>query len=104
MSSPRRLIIAANARSDIRGILLHTVQRWGATQRARHKTDIDATFALLLEHPSIGASREGLLPGIRARPIGPRGQHIVYYRVEPVASIMPCMTRKMDATSEPFDE
>jgi len=61
MSSPnRRLIVAASARKDVRGILLYTLQQWGAIQRTRYKSEIDAAFSLIIDHPFIGMSRNEL--------------------------------------------
>jgi toxin ParE1/3/4 len=99
MSSPkRRLIIAAIARKDVRGILLYTLQQWGSTQRTRYKSEIDAAFVLITDHPFIGTSRNELGAEVRVRQIG---QHIIYYRVEPaVVRVLRVMHVKMDASVE----
>ena len=102
MSSPnRRLIIAANARKDIRGILLYTAQEWGSHQRNRYKSEIDATLNLIQDYPFIGAKRSDLGAEIRARPVSEQSQHVIFYLVEPRAiRILRVMHVKMDATRE----
>ena len=102
MSSPkRRLIVAATARQDVRGILLYILQQWGATQRTRYKSEIDAAFSLIIDHPFIGTSRNELGAEMRSRLIGQQGQHIIYYRVEPaVVRVLRVMHVKMDASVE----
>ena|SRR6478609_4595379 len=100
MSSPkRRLVIAATARKDVRGILIYTLQ--GATQRTRYKSEIDATFSLIIDHPFVGTNWNELGPEVRTRQIGQKGQHIIYYRVEPAAvRVLRVMHVKMDASVE----
>ena len=102
MSSPkRRLIIAATARKDVRGLLLYTLQQWGATQRTHYKSEIDGALELITDHPFIGTRRNELGAEVRSRKIGQKGQHIIYYRVDPAAvRVLRVMHVKMDASVE----
>jgi toxin ParE1/3/4 len=79
MSAPNRtLSFTAKAQQDFEDIVLSTAEQWGENQAVRYSLTLDRTFALLLAHPYVGPAYEGMVPGLRIRPVG---HHIVFYRV-----------------------
>lgn len=75
----RRLIVAPEARSDLRDILRYTARRWGTHQRTIYKAKLDAAMRGLLTYPDRGHPRDDVSPGLRALLVE---THVVYYRVD----------------------
>jgi toxin ParE1/3/4 len=79
MSAPKRnIIIAPDARSDLRGILAYTQIHWGHDQRLKYRVKIYNEFDQLANFPFKGRARDEISEGLRSVPID---QHLVYYRV-----------------------
>ncbi|MGH2558043.1 MAG: type II toxin-antitoxin system RelE/ParE family toxin [Thermomicrobiales bacterium] len=71
------MIIAPEARKDLRDILRFTARRWGKQQRAVYKAKLDAGMHGLLTFPDRGHPRDHLSPGMRALLVE---AHVVYYQ------------------------
>lgn len=97
MKSSHRLILTPEAEDDIRSILEYTLVTWGERQHDRYARRIAVTLGDLARFPYLGRSRDELAPGLRSHPVG---EHVVYYRVEPVSiTILRVLHRNMDATT-----
>ena len=98
MSAPkRRLIVAPEARADLRDILRFTARRWGNQQRAAYKAKLDEGMERLRSHPFIGRARDDLVSGLRAYPVE---AHVLYYEVgEREVIIVRILHGHMDATA-----
>ncbi|MBL9018572.1 MAG: type II toxin-antitoxin system RelE/ParE family toxin [Myxococcales bacterium] len=69
--------ITKAARRDLIEIGRHTLQRWGADQRRRYLTQLDARFRWLARNPELGTSSDEIKRGYwRYR----EGRHVIYYR------------------------
>lgn len=73
------MIVAPEARADLRDILRFTARRWGKEQRAAYKAKLDAAMRGLLTYPNRGHPRDDLSPGLRALLVE---AHVVYYRTD----------------------
>jgi toxin ParE1/3/4 len=79
MSAPRLAIaFAADARKDLRGILLHSKQQCGARQRDDYKRDLDRAFDALRANPEMGRPRPDVGSGVRSFVVR---RHLILYRV-----------------------
>ena len=77
MSSRKpRLILAPEARADLRDVLLHTQQHWGRQQRATYRATLYRTFDELRRFPALGRTRSDYGGDVRSVPVG---QHVVIY-------------------------
>ena len=78
MSARRlRLVLAPEARIDLRDVLLHTQQQWGRQQRTTYRQTFYRAFDELRRFPGLGRTRPEYGGDIRSVPVG---QHVVIYR------------------------
>lgn len=94
----RRLTFKPQARTDIKDVLLHTREQWGAAQRGHYKAAIDRALRELIDYPELGRARDELYSGCRSRPVG---QHIVYYHLAEAEIIV---TRVLHTRQDPADK
>lgn len=66
------------AKRDLIEISRYTLERWGAEQRRRYLTQLDARFGWLAKNPTLGTASDELKPGYwRYR----EGRHVIFYRL-----------------------
>ncbi|MCC6756167.1 MAG: type II toxin-antitoxin system RelE/ParE family toxin [Solirubrobacterales bacterium] len=70
-------MLAPEARSDLRDILLYTAKQWGKPQQRVYREQLDAAFARIAGFPNLGIPRSDLDQGIRTYRVG---QHVVIYQ------------------------
>jgi toxin ParE1/3/4 len=66
--------------ADIKGILKHTEQQWGAQQRTKYKQLIDRCLTSIAYHPDPITQSDTAIPGYYRRHLGGRSRHYVFYR------------------------
>lgn len=72
------LRVSKAATRDLREIARHTLERWGAEQRRRYLTQLDARFRWHARNPTLGTSSDEIKPGYwRYR----EGRHVIFYRI-----------------------
>jgi toxin ParE1/3/4 len=74
-----RLIFTEDARTDIRGILAYSEQRWGRQQRDDYRRSLRQAIENIRTYPAIGRERDDLASGVRGLVVR---HHLILYRVE----------------------
>ena len=72
-----RLVLAPEARDDLRDALVFTQQRWDKNQRREYKQLLVNAFAELASFPELGRACPEFGAGIRSYRVG---QHVVIYQ------------------------
>jgi len=91
----RRLILAPEAKRDLRDILLYTGRRWDTDQRSRYKAKLDHALRDLIQFPARGPSRDDISTGLRGLPVE---AHVIFYRVDEQAiTVVRILHGAMDA-------
>ena len=70
--------VSKKARSDIRNIALYTQEQWGAVQRRKYLSSLDAKFRQLADMPLMAAERKGIDPPVR---IHRHERHLIVYTI-----------------------
>lgn len=70
--------ITKAAKRDLLAIARHTLHRWGAEQRRRYLTQLDARFHWLAQYPTLGTASDDIKPGYWRYH---EGRHVIFYRV-----------------------
>jgi toxin ParE1/3/4 len=79
MSVPKKIVVlSAEARADLNGILLCTWQQWGEERRDRYKAMLDRALATLSDYPEIGPQAPRFFPGCCVRHVE---HHVIYYQI-----------------------
>jgi toxin ParE1/3/4 len=73
-----QLVIAPDAKSDLKGIYQYGLRQWGQAQSENYLAAIKNHFWLLTQQPLIGSARPELLPDVRSLPTE---SHTLFYRV-----------------------
>ncbi|MTI12384.1 type II toxin-antitoxin system RelE/ParE family toxin [Sansalvadorimonas verongulae] len=68
--------LTRKAKSDLLDIARYTQETWGREQRNQYLAQLDKTFHLLAEKPSIGKACDAIREGYRKFPLG---RHIIFY-------------------------
>ncbi|MGH2548246.1 MAG: type II toxin-antitoxin system RelE/ParE family toxin, partial [Thermomicrobiales bacterium] len=76
MSSRRKIILAPDARDDLRDILQVSFERWGSRQRDDYRRQLRAEFLRIARYPEIGIARSEFGMNARSRLCG---SHLVLY-------------------------
>jgi len=74
-----RLVLASDARRDIRDVLTYTEQQWGKAQRRDYRRALYEVFDELTWFPELGRLRPEYGSGVRSYRVR---QHIVVYRAD----------------------
>lgn len=75
----RRIVLAPEARQDLRDILLYTERRWDKQQRVAYKSKLNQAIRALGRYPYRGRERDDVSAGLRGIPIE---AHVIFYRVD----------------------
>jgi len=75
----RSLRFTREAKADLEGIAVYTLERYGAKQAQTYRGGFENFFALLAEHPMAGSDQSGIQPRLR-RIV--HQSHAIYYRVD----------------------
>ena len=73
----KRIGISREAEADIDRIASYTSNAWGWRQTDRYLDQLEESFQILAEHPSIGRSCDSIQKGLRRFEVG---KHVVFYR------------------------
>ena len=71
--------LSKKAESDLEGILIYTLDRWGEEQAERYLQDLTDCFNLIAHNPGLGRTCEALFPNLKRIE---QGRHVLFYRVE----------------------
>jgi toxin ParE1/3/4 len=74
-----RLELSREADADVVGILEYGAVHYGWDRAEAYAASFDESFAVLLEHPRIGALYPDVRPPIHS---WPHGSHRIYYDIE----------------------
>lgn len=74
----RRLVVAPEARQDLRDILLYTESRWDKRQVSTYKSKLDQAIHGLISFPFRGEAQDDISFGLRGLLVE---LHVIYYRV-----------------------
>ena len=96
MSARKRTVsLSPDAQDDYDGILLYSLVHWGEERTQQYQAALDRALAELADYPEVGARRDELLPGYRARPVE---RHVIYYRiVADAVEVVRILHERMDA-------
>ena len=85
------------AKRDLKRIAVYTAQRWGAEQRNRYLTQIDAAFHQLAHNPETGTRCDYIREGYRKFPVS---SHVIFYKVDNdgAVEIIRILHKRMDVT------
>ena len=72
-----KLVLAPEAKKDLRDIYAFGKKQWGLAQSNRYLDLIKAQFRTLTEQPFVGIERPDLSDGYRSFSVG---SHVVFYR------------------------
>ncbi|MDR3727844.1 MAG: type II toxin-antitoxin system RelE/ParE family toxin [Terracidiphilus sp.] len=72
--------ISREAEADIDQIAAYTTDTWGWVQSDRYLGQLEDSFQLLANNPSMGRSCDAIREGLHRFEIG---KHVVFYRTEP---------------------
>lgn len=98
MTSPRKVRLTVEARTDLRAILRYSRRTWGERQRDVYAARLSEAMDGLTWLPNLGRGREEAPVGLRSLPVG---EHVVYYRVDSASvTIIRILHQKRDAASE----
>ena len=75
----KRASISLEAETDIDQIASYTSNKWGWRQSDRYLDQLEESFQILAQHPSIGRSCDSIQAGLRRFEVG---KHVVFYRPE----------------------
>ena len=79
MTFSPELIVSPEARRDLRSILRYTERKWGSSQRDDYADRIVTAMNDLATFPELGATRDDISMGLRARSVG---HHLILYRLQ----------------------
>jgi toxin ParE1/3/4 len=71
-----RIRLTRRAETDLLDILNVSEQQWGRRQRIAYSENFERIFSVLANEPTIGRSRDELVPRLRSHPAG---SHVIYY-------------------------
>ena len=90
----KRLVVAAEAKADLRDIRRFSTSRWGQGQASEYINQIIARFSWLMVNPSLGSNRDDLGPGLRR--VNVRSHAIFYRELEDSIEIARVLHQRMD--------
>ena len=90
--------LTRKAKADLRGIAIHTGERWGKEQRNLYIKQLDDAFRLLARNPEAGKNCDDIKSGYRKFP---QGSHVIFYRngTDCVVEIVRILHKNMDVDS-----
>ncbi|MEO1642489.1 MAG: type II toxin-antitoxin system RelE/ParE family toxin [Pseudomonadota bacterium] len=73
-----KIVIAPQARDDLRAIAKYTTRTWSARQAKAYLFKLRARFQWIAENPGLGRPCDGIAPGYR---FVAEGAHLIFYEV-----------------------
>ena len=90
-----KLSITPKAESDLIGIWVYTCEEWGVDQADHYLDQLEAGMKQLIDHPSLGANYNPVLPGYRRLQVE---HHAVFYQaLESEVLVVRVLHEDMDA-------